>query len=1817
MITRPIAFATAALLTAATAITLTLNAQNQNNSVATVLPLRIDRFPQFYSGGTPLTSEPDVFLRFSGPVSLDDARSHLFFTDRESGRRIPVLAERPDDEKVRGLQPYSNPQDQVKDLPADHFVSLKPITPLPVGAHWQLLVLTGLATADGKMALTADRTDQLGFLAPFTVQSIRGVNPYDSPREIEISLSKQLHDSLTGETLGSYIDLQPKPENLNFEINYSRIRISGDFRYDQKYEVTVQPGLVGFDRTLLEKSNREAIVFLPNPGFITLPAFSETQNASGTRKFKIMTGNLDAVKVRVKELNDRDLVYALRGYQDVYEGGGDEKQVIPFEMVPGKNIYELVAKRKAQIDESEKIAIDWGEVLGSGRTQGALYLCAEGKSSTRKAFSVGAQAIVQLTDIGMAWKQADDKTLLFVFSLADGQPLAEATVAMLDENAEPVSDTRTSVEGLATITHENIGNVRWLAVRKDGDRHVMRFSDDLPSTGLWSFSIPYRYGGEPSDERRTLVFTDRDVYKPGERVFLKCITRMAGADALLPVSRVSGPVSLKVFDSRHRLFVERNLKVSDQGSFDASFELPEGKLGWYSVEVDFNDPEKPSERRWEHQSHHGFQVAEYRPNTFEIDLDAASDYPQGEEIQVPLSAKYYMGKPLSKAMLSWHVSAWPDYPRLRGFEEFQFGDVTREHSPFTAGEEAHLGKSGEATITFALPEQKGDPAPMRVSLDAEVTDINQQTLAQSASFVVHSSDFYLGMMTPQGIHRAGAAVPLSFTAVGSDSKLYGSPVDAVIKVEKRQWNTVKVRGAGGRITNRTEETLIPVLEKSLVIEPKVQKETGLPLSTVEPLVLPDGGDYFVSVSATDGNGNPVHTRTQMRVIGAEEPAWGWYDEIRIDVTADKESYRVGDTAKLLVRSPVLGHAIVSVERGGVQKAFPRIITDHETVIEVPIEEGAAPNLFASVLIVRGLQDSPHQHPNADFRLGYCQLKVDDPASELRVKLDQGDKPYHLPGGAVEVVALVSDHRGKPVPDTEVTLFAADEGVLSLTGYQTPKPAGIFGAPFPLSVRTGQSLSALLPESPLEQNFGNKGYVIGGGGEGVGLDPAQVRKNFKALAFWEGALRTGPDGKVQATFTAPDNLTTYRLMAVVASGNRFGSEEADLVVNKPLIIEPALPAFGNAGDHMDLSGILHNNTREDLELEIRVNLDQHAEFLEALDEKVPTRLEVSGSGADFDSKIQRLRRMTVRAGETEKVTFPSLFTRMGEATWTWQAKALNRPDLADAVESKLEIGYPIPLLRGLEQVTLKESGKEVNALAKIDPTLLTGRGTVRVSLSNSRVLEAMDALNYLLRYPYGCVEQTTSATLPWLSTKVMRDSLPQLNRSDDEIRSVIEKGTKRLLSMQTRDGGLGYWPGSDDSMLWGSAYGGMALALAVREGIPLPPAPLAALWDYLEKQLRDTSKVEDGYGLYQRSLAIYTLALAGRPVESYHDVLFRKRNELSYDSRALVALAMLEAAGENRGAAMESRVRDLLTGDSDRTNPAAWYRESHRLALDLMVWSKLDPTGEKGELLLDKLMDAPKTRAAWGSTYLNCWTLMALADHTEAAAPALADTVCSVQFGDENRQVKFEPAPHGQTLEFAFEGDRRAVPLTLKMDSPARLFAHIEVESQPAILPMKPMQKGLGIDRTYHRLDAEGGLHPAENLEVGDLVLVTLHLNLPAGQNQYLAIDDPLPAIFEAVNPNFEGRAGNQQTAWHGDWKRLFSNYHELRTERSLFFCDYVYRSGDYAVQYLARVVAPGEVTAPPAKIEAMYEPHIFGLSGTSRIVAKPLKIATPERVAQN
>ncbi|MGD1085610.1 MAG: alpha-2-macroglobulin family protein, partial [Verrucomicrobiota bacterium] len=1264
------------------------------------------------------------------------------------------------------------------------------------------------------------------------------------------------------------------------------------------------------------------------------------------------------------------------------------------------------------------------------------------------------------------------------------------------------------------------------AAAQGQDFHALKIEDHrIP---LYSFDLPVSWDGEAGSAQPVMVFSDREFYRPGETVHLKALARDWTPGGLVVPSELAG--ALECFDARGRSFFSNSVQFSARGACSMDVPLPAGPTGDYVARFHLagSDYEHP------------FRVREFQPNPFEVSVQARPEYAVGDKVEIPVSARYYFGQAVSRARVKWTMEMDEGGFKPAGFETFSF-------LRFSSG--SHLAISGQARMSDSsgcvirpeMPSNNAAPGPRQVSLLVETTDLDQQTVSSGVQFTCHSSDFYLGLGQTNSVWTAGQESPLQIVAVGADGKPWPQPVAAHLKLQRVEWQPVRIQGAGKTIRYRTQALYSNVLEREVeILRP-----------TTQLLAAAEAGQYALEVSAMDAHGRQVASSLEFSVSAPGTLAWDYRDEVRMELTPDRSEYAPGETARLLVKAPFSGTAWVTVERDRVLRSFSTRLEGNAPVIELPIERGDSPNIFVSVLLERGSEDCPREVKEPEYRVGYRQLPVRDPASRLAVSVVCAATNY-LPAQPVEVAVNVNDISNTPAAGVEVTLYAVDEGILSLGGPALPDPDAVFYAPRPLAVSSGISLPNLLPEDPEPLRYSNKGYSAGGGGR------SRVRKNFLACAFWSATLVTGPQGSVSVKFPAPDSLTRYRVMAVAHLDDRFGAGQSAIEVSKPLLIEPALPQFAHIGDQLLARAVIHNQSRRSGSVIVELALDDKARANRT------------------NQQIQ------IAPGGSEVAEFPVTFAAAGAAKWIWRAWFADAPgEFTDATECSLEVGYVSPLLH--QTISATVDGLSTNLFAGANPQFLAGTGTVAIRVSNTRLSELGEAVSQLLHYPYGCAEQTGSSMLPWIVLSDAPALRSFMGGRSNEAGRAVHAGIERLFTMQTPSGGLGYWPRAREPMLWASAYGTLVLALAQQRGWTPPEPEFAKLLSSLRAQLREPGG--DGSSLSDTCLALYALALAGRAEPAYHEKLFSRRGQLSTEDRALLALAVLQANGPPEMA------RELLT-----TNQTSRLAVSHSFdcapreqAIRLMAWMRLQPDSREVPSLFEALMGEQR-EAHWGTTQGDAWALLALTEYSRRVEGSLQPAAGELRW--RGQTIPFQLGAEQPLFDktFVLTGNAEPFPAILN-SSPHRLYASAAFEIRPPGAAQPREDEGFALRRTYQRLDGENKPVGGE-LAVGDRVLVTLELSAREAA-RYVVVDDPLPAILEPVPAGF---AGGEGTDWM--W-----NFHEFRKDRALFFADELF-AGNHTLRYFARVRAAGAVNAPSGKVEEMYHPLRFGLTGTQTLEGK-------------
>ena len=1646
--------------------------------------------------------------------------------------------------------------------------------PLPPGKDWKLIIERGLPATEWKATLPARKEIEIGLVKPFVISSIAAESNHVAGRRIIIEFSKELAPDVTEETVSRWISVAPAPAKLKAEVEGQTVTLKGDFALGQKYRVTTKPGLSAREPFKIERAQTNDLLFKQVAPRLYFEDFSTSQHRAGTRRFRLLSINVPRIHVTARLFTGETIPIAIRAY-DHYEESVDNRPPdemynrIDVETLPGQVIWERDLTTAAAIDKPDLVPLSWDEILGEHKT-GAVLLTAESIDPvTAERKRIGTQAVIQLTDIGSVWKNDSHELTLHLFSLTTGESLAGVQVQLIDKEERRVGEAVTDAEGGARLPYTS--NPRWVFAKREGDSYLISVNSSDASVPLYRLGIGDDYGNE-EDPRSVLLFTERGVYKPGDVVYLKGIARnLDESQGALPAGR---SLSLKVRDAKDNEIVKKNVTLSEFGSFAEEIKIPTGSLGKYRVSVSDDDDRKLT-------GNCDFQVQEYRPNAFEIAVPAPSSSGGPLALDLPITAKYFMGKPLVKAKVTWSLVARDDAFRPEGLSDFAFCNAVEDFrvnkaldrlSQFNAQGNAEIGADGTARIAAQLPINPKAPQPRATKLICEVTDLSQQTVSESRSFIQNSSDYYFGLRRLDPVFKEGAQIPIELIAVSTEGKPLPAPVKATVRLVRITWQTNRLAAAGDTTDFESKAELHVEWERELTTTPGLGPDRKPNAATLPDVVAGKPGQYLLEAAGKDGQGHDVLTSVTFEVAGPGETVWNYRNPYAVDLVTDKESYEPGQTATILVKTPIAGSALVTVERDKVLRSFVTRLSGNAPSVQVPITDTDAPNVFVSVMLLRGADDSPRKVKMPEYRIGYCEVKVVRPNDKLTVTV-KSNAATAKPTEKVQLDADVRDATGKAAADSEVVLYAVDEGVLSLTGYKTPDPLTFFNQRRRLGVLTSLTLPTLLKEDTDDVDFANKGYLIG---DAKGGPPAMdgLRKNFLACAFWNATVRTDPQGHVHAEFTAPDSLTRYRIIAVVASRqNQFGTAESAVEISKPIMLEAALPRFGNMGDKVILRAVLHNNTDAAGEADVELQLDSTAKAAETK------------------------RHVSLPARASVPIDFPAEFVATGHAQWHWIArfKGGQNGELTDALQSERDVNYPAPLVREVQTKRIETNEAELGRVT--DPQILEGRGKVDVNVANTRVTEIREALRQLLHYPYGCVEQTTSSMLPWLTVRDLRAAVPELDKSDAEVKEAVSRGVKLLLSMQTSSGGFSYWPGGREPTLWGSAYGGLGLALAQREKFDVPGAEMKKLLDYLSEQLRGTAKDATGYGLSDRCLAVYALAVAGKPEPAYHDLLFQKRAKLSAEDRALVALAVIESKGP------KSMVDELLRpvqGNEESYLEQFFGSVARENALHLMAWTLHQPASPRVDELAVELFSR-RSNGHWSTTQANAWSVLALSNYVRVIETGDKNARGEVRWSSANSAFAVSDDKPLSSLSFPIDGKGSSDPIRITK-SGGKVYTEMTAEARPRLVEQPRQNRGYTITRRYAKLGDDGKLSAAENLTVGDRVLVTLDIDVPR-RATYLAVADPLPGVFEAINPAFKSQEIGPGETLGTEW---VSDYKELRTDRALFFADLLY-PGQYSLRYLARVISAGDALAPSAKIEEMYHPERMGTTETARVHTESLK----------
>jgi uncharacterized protein YfaS (alpha-2-macroglobulin family) len=1181
-----------------------------------------------------------------------------------------------------------------------------------------------------------------------------------------------------------------------------------------------------------------------------------------------------------------------------------------------------------------------------------------------------------------------------------------------------------------------------------------------------------------------------------------------------------------------------------------------------------------------------FTIASFQEDKFQLNVLTSPELAAGRPFEAQINASYLSGQPLNGANGVWTLRGVPEPFHPHGFDGFTFGfgfDIHFNDSVLKEDRTAHsLEEQGQVTLdakgahAIALDLQKGRKftCPVALEFGLEVTDASQQTLFSGQRVLLHSSDFYLGVQSKRSWVRAGEDIPLNVIAVGTD----GAPLRTNNPVEftvERITQSKVLYEADGETRQVDRFTFTPVSKHTAVLRnPELVGDRWiLPHADPSLLLRFNEGRYILSVRTFDGARRPVQTRVLLDVgpaLNASEVAASRNfndedDDSVFTIVPDKESrsspYHVGETAQLLVTSEKPGNALLTVQSGKVLRTQLLSLVEKNTRVEVPLLAEDVPQVRVNVTRFRGLEQSLRKVKKPSLNFTDTVLHVVPSNTELGVTVT-GLPREALPRTQLKPEVVVTQTDGAPASGAEVTLYAVDEGVLRMSGYKTPEPlSGVFDGYINRLYRASNASLFQSEAHDPREGYYNKGFVVGGGGD----DGGDVRGNFPLTVFWLANGKTDFQGRLRVSFAAPENLSQFRVMAVVAHGtSAFGSGDASFRVQKNLQIQSGTPQIARAGDRLWLRGIVQNST--DIPAEVEVELKGGGE------------MRILGG----DQK-----RFRIAARSTEPVEFEAEFLQAGTASLEWRVRGLNKEG-RDSMTSRIVVEHATPLVTEtffakLEPGQQEEFGERSTLLHKQDVR-------VNVQLSALGRAQLQGRVRVLLHYPYGCAEQTVSSTLPWLLAGELE--IPELEAS--KVPLMVARGLARLEDMQTGSGGIAYWPKSTQPMPFASAYAGVLVALIeAYDGGSLAKRVDASfrarLVEYLKALVRSPESPAIKANTSSQCMALYALAALNETELGAQERMLRDADFLAGDERTLLALAFIHTQGG------EKTARDLLLVADQRESSDEFGSLERDKALRLLAWTRLGGVPADSTSILGELLAGAAPEAA--STQCNAWTLWALSKALPVETKVVGairgrveiqGTTSSFNLGGAgNAPVQTEVSADWN----AQKKDRR---IRLQNDSSKPLFSLVSISGRDETPDAPALRQGYSLRRTFEKLDAQNNPSPATELKPGDRVRVKLEVNAHQG-GAYLALYCPLPANLEPIQTFVSRQSGASARAESDN----FSDYREVRSGGIVCFQNLL-RRGTHTVEVITRVRAAGVAVAPAARIEEMYHPERFGQTVSER-----------------
>ncbi len=1329
------------------------------------------------------------------------------------------------------------------------------------------------------------------------------------------------------------------------------------------------------------------------------------------------------------------------------------------------------------------------------------------------------------SNIGLTAKRGNDNSInIAVSNILTTEPMNNVDLEIMDYQHTIISTAKSNNEGFAVI---DLKRKPYLLIAKKGNERGYLKLDDGNSLALSRFDVS---GEAVKNGIKGFIFGERGVWRPGDTMYINFIVEDKAQK--LPKEH---PVEFSLYTPTGQLY-----KHTVQNNADDGFYLFKTNTDAASPTGNWLAKIKVGGASFEKR----IKVETVMPNRLKINVDFGKDAVLGEGNATAgtINAKWLfgaVGKNLKAKIDASLYAKTTSFPKFAGFD---FDNPTTNYSTQQKTiYEGTLDAEGNAALQPNFEIDETAPGMLTANLVVKVFEPGGTFSIDNMSIPYSPYKSYVGLKLPDGEKPfdyllAGKKHTAQIVNVDSKGNLFNGNIKVEVEFYRIQWRWWWDNN-GDNLSNFTQDSYNKLIKKDSISLTNGRGQWSFNTSENE------WGRYLILVKdKTSGHSSGS-------IFYIDEPGWqsrsGNDDQTAasmLSFVANKEKYNVGDEVALTIPSSKGGRVLVSVENGSkVIKSFWQETKQGQTIVTFKADKTMAPNVYATVSLLQ-----PHSQTINDLPIrmyGSVPIFVEDKNTVLKpvLNIPNSIRPEQT------VSFTVSEQSGK-----EMTYCVAivDEGLLDLTRFKTPDPHAAFYAREALGVKSFDMFDYVIGAwgGDLERIL-----TIGGDGDAA-IGKQKTANRFKAVVKYLGPFHLSSGQTQKQSFTLPSYIGSVRAMVVAAHDGSYGFAEKAVTVKKPLMLLATMPRVLGPGETIKLPVTIfamENNIK-------KVNLSlQSNPFLEVVGSNAQT--------ISFTETGEQMAYYDVRVKPNVGIGKVKIIATSGNENANY--------------EVELDIRNPNPPVTSVSEITLAPGQQWKTTAAPIG---VAATSTATIEISSMPSMNLQKRLDYLIEYPHGCIEQTTSAVFPQLV-------LNQLTDLDDYKKAQVDKNVKagigKLQNFQRPDGGFSYWPGGNESDEWGSNYAGHFLVEAQSNGFLVSDYMLQQWKNYQRGKANSwVASTTNFYGGdLTQSYRLYTLALAKVPELGAMNRL-KEFKYLSSEAKWRLAAAY-QLAGQTNTAL------DLISGLPStfdaRTNPGFTYGSDTRDEAMVLETLTLLNKKDKARQLVD-LIAAKLSQDYWYSTQTTAYSLIAVAKFCGKNASG-AKIIASANI--DGKQTDINTATYLRQLPVVFKNQNASNAIITNKGNNT-LYVRMITKGQPlAGDSLKVNNNPAVLNMSVSYLSQDGKAIEVNKLTQGSDFVAKVIIKNPGGRGNYsqMALSQIFPSGWEILNARMLGG--------EGAFKSSYSTYQDIRDDRVYtYFNINANETLTYYVQlnasYLGRYFLPGTFS------EAMYDNKISaGVSG--------------------